>query len=315
MIKLVSRVKYAAASVYVNLTTNVIQVLICYLGGFFCLIPIYLQPISNLEDSLLRDSLTSVGFRYSSVATLALVIPVFFDTLTDLVFNHYQRGKQNTGNSVVSEGFLNTLEKVLFLSGIVVLPITAFFPESTTNWAFIYVCCNKCQLTFVGGAVIISLSRYNNKCWTNKATYLAVIMLSLGNSLASNIDNPKEVGQKVDYYVAVISYVIPALASFIFLSSAFRWYIGPLRRKLCAISNDPSLFEEKTCFFFPLVYITMSVMCILTIGVLSGAYNTLRIYDGTALLVNNLIYFAYVLFIIFISMRMSKLEVVQGLVS
>jgi hypothetical protein len=62
-----------------NLTTNVIQIFMCYAFGFLCLIPLYYEPISYLEESKIRDALRSKKFHSSSVATLALVIPIIFD--------------------------------------------------------------------------------------------------------------------------------------------------------------------------------------------------------------------------------------------
>jgi hypothetical protein len=175
-----STVRHAIALIQENPTTNVIQVLLAFLGGFFCLIPLYLQPISILEETLLRHSLKSVGYKYSAVATLTLVLPLFLDCLADLIFN-FRKGKPNSDKPIVNEGFLNNIEKLLFLSGIAILPIVSFLPDNTRNLAYIYICCNKCQTVFVAGAVIISLSRYDNKCWTDRETYLAVICISLGS--------------------------------------------------------------------------------------------------------------------------------------
>lgn len=304
MIKPASFLTYAAAFVSDSLTTNVTQILICYLGGFLCLIPLYYHPKSYLEESLLRTSLTTVGFRYSSIATLSLVVPVIFDCVTDIFFN-FKKGKQNSDNTMVKEGFLNNKEKVLFLSGIVILPIVAFFPESTTNWAFIYLCCNKCQQIFVYGAVIISLSRYNNKCWSNKATYLMIIMISSGNSILTNINNNSSLGASVRWNLDILSFFLLVAGFLIFLFCSLKWYTGPFRRKFRL------LFQET----FSLVYITMTVLYIVTLGTFRGYYDRLEYYNERALIINNLIYFAYVLFIIIISMRMIKSEVVQGLVS
>lgn len=297
--------RYITTFVLNNFTTNVIQVLICYGGGLCCLIPLFRQNESNVEGSILRTSITSVGNRYISVATLSLVVPAFLDCISDLFFNS-KDGKQQGDKTVAKEGFLNGLEKGLFLSGIVITPIVSFFPESTTNWVLIYICCQKCQQIFIFGSVTISLCRYDNNCWSNKATYVVILMQNLGNIIYQNFTGA---GTRI---VDTFSVCLVIISVTIFFVCAFRWYIGPFRRKYNVLFRQT---QEGSELFFPLVYITMSVISLITLCLLKGFYNRPEGFDETALLVDKLIFLMYILFIIFLSMRMVKSEVVQGLVS
>jgi hypothetical protein len=102
----------AAAFIYENFTTNLSQVLICYLGGLFCFLPLFYLP-SNLDQSILKESLPSIGYRYSSIATLALVFPILSDCITDICYS--KKGNQN--KTKVNGDFFNDFEKPLFLSG------------------------------------------------------------------------------------------------------------------------------------------------------------------------------------------------------
>jgi uncharacterized membrane protein SirB2 len=88
--------------------------------------------------------LKSSEFKYSSTAILALVVPIIFDIIADLFFN-LKEEKRSDDYTMIQEGTLNDSGKLLFLSGIIVLPIVAFLPENTTNWAKIYLCRSKCQ--------------------------------------------------------------------------------------------------------------------------------------------------------------------------
>ena len=135
-------------------------------------------------------------------------------------------------------------------------------------------------------------------------------MISLANSILCNVDNPQSLEAYVVNDLSIASYVGLVFAFSTFLICAFRWYYR-LKRKLRLLSKT----QEKSDFFFPLFYVTMTVLCIITMGLLKIYYKRLDVYDENALLVNNLIYFSYVLFNIFLSMRMVKSEVVQGLVS
>lgn len=290
-----------------NFTTNVIQATSLVLGGFLCLIPLYYHPLSILEESLLRDSLTSNGYRYSSVATFALVIPVLCDITMDLVF------KSNIAKASVKEGFLNNIEKLLFLSGIVILPVVAFLPKTTTNWAFIYLCCKGCHQIMIFGSVCISLNRYDKKCWTDRATYVIIITLVAGNVIYCNInDLEMKLDIQITNFYESLSNTAHALlitAAVIYILCAFR-YVG---RNLCPyVFNKAKLKSE---LYFPLVYITMTALFLVLTLFTKLVYNDIKNYDAVALLLNNLINFAYVLFITLLSMRMVKSEVVQGLVS
>jgi hypothetical protein len=218
-----------------------------------------------------------------------------------------KRGKHYTGDG----GFLNNLEKFLFLIGLIVCPITAFF-DNTTNWALIYISCNRVQLNFVAGAVMMSLNRYDSKCWTDRATYIVVISLSLACAIGGyhnhgrTMDNIPDDGRT---NLSLASNGFGCISAIFFLICAFRWFY-----KTTQFSQLAKKTNEK-CNYFPLIYVTMSVVCVLTKAILSIYYTRLDLYDQTALLVNNLIYATYALFNIFISMRMVKCEVIQGLVS
>lgn len=293
-----------------NLTPNVIQVLLCYMFGFFCLLPLYYDPSTYLEETILRNSLTSIGYRYSAVATIALAIPFMLDLVTDLVLKP-KDVKQSNEKTIVKEGFLNNMEKVLFLIGTVMLPIVAFLPDTTARWAFIYVCCNKCQQLLVFGAVISSVSRYDKSAWTDRTTYITIITLGAGNVLICNTQNRQPVMQVTSscgpYELVALALVL--LSAMVHIFATIRWFRGSYKKHILLHSKTLKTSE----LFYPLIYNTMTVSCVITLAVLLIKYNRISMHDEAAVLVNNLIYFAYILFIIFLSMRMVKYEVVQGL--
>jgi hypothetical protein len=213
---------------------------------------------------------------------------------------------------VVHDCFLNNLEKILFLSGLIVCPITAFFYHSST-WTLIYVSCNKCQLIFVAGAVLISLNRYDSQCWTDRAIYFAVIAIALSCAMSSYFNNIPTIGRSAEWdNLDFASYLIAYFAAAVFLVCTFKWFYKVAKRKFSQLAKKAAC--EK-CDYFPLIYVTVSVVCVMTFAILSIYYDRIDLYDETALLVNNLIYTTYALFMIFISMRMVKSEVIQGLVS
>jgi hypothetical protein len=293
--------------IHENLTTNIIQVLLCYLFGFFCLLPLYYNLSLFLEETVLRDSLTSIGYRYSAVATLTLAIPFTFDLVSDLVFTPNDV-KHSNERTVGKEGFLNNMEKVLFLIGTVMLPIVAFFPEDTRNWAFIYVCCNKCQQMLIFGAIAISLSRYDNSAWTDKTTYAIITTVGIGNVILCNASN-RHPSIAISTYDAleIVAVLLVLIGALLFLFSIIRWFRGAFKKNFDLVS------KTQKELFYPLIYTAMTVLCIVTLAVLVFLYRRTSRHDKAAILVNSLIYFSYILFIDFLTMRMVKSEVVQGL--
>jgi hypothetical protein len=263
-----------------------------------------------LEETLLREALTSMGYRYSAVATLTLAIPVTFDLITDLVFKP-KGERQSNDKTVVKEGFLNNTEKVLFLIGIIMLPIVAFFPENTSHWAYIYICCNKCQQILTCGAVVISLSRYDNSIWTDKTTYCLIFFVGVGNVIICNISNRFDLMriQVPLRTLAIIADICVIISAFMYLILQIKWIRAQYMKKGLYSSMNQKMSE----LFYPLIYTMMPLFCIMALVVLAFLFKKLTLHTEAALLVNSLIYFCYMLFIIFLSMRMVKSEVVQGL--
>jgi hypothetical protein len=294
-----------------NVTTNQIQVSLCYLFGLLCLLPLFYDSNSRLEESVLRDALTFKGYRYTAVATLALAIPFTLDLVTDLVFKP-KGGRQSNEKTVVKEGFLNNTEKVLFLIGNIMLPIVAFFPENTIHWAYIYICCNKCQQILTCGAIVISLCRYDNSIWTNRTTYCLIIFLGLGNVLICTTKNRFNVLAfeiPTRNAASLIADLLVVITAFTYSLALIRWIRAQYRKK----GLYPSMSQKASDLIYPLIYMMMPVICIVVLVVLTLRYQTLTLHTGAAILINSLIYFCYMLFIIFLSMRMVKSEVVQGL--
>jgi hypothetical protein len=123
-----------------NVNTHMIHPVITFLGGLFCLLPLFLGCTSYIENLPLKHVLTSRYYRDSSIATFSLAILLVIDTLADIMNNFLVEKNKNK----------KIMEKVLYLCGVQVLPLTVLKTKTSINLVLTYVRCNRCQLMVVG---------------------------------------------------------------------------------------------------------------------------------------------------------------------
>jgi hypothetical protein len=238
-----------------------------------------------------------------------VAIPFTLDLVTDLVLKPTD-AKQSNEKIIVKEGFLNNTEKVLFLIGAIVLPVVAFFPENTTNWAFIYICCSKCQQCLIHGAVVISLCRYDSSAWTNKATYVIITSIGVGNVILCNTNNRSSNLTTSTYDILeIVGIFLVLLSCGVYSFFTTRWFMGLFKRNFDPVSKTQKISE----LVYPLVYTTMIGISFVTLVIIVSLYGRTIKHDEIAITITNILYFCYILLIIFLSMRMVKSEVIQGL--
>ena len=320
------------------LESNLFHTLYCLLSGLSCLLPIGLRVPSNFEKSALRDSLSSSPqFTYTCVASIALVIPLYFDILLDFIYGstHASSSGQSKKlkNSSITFTFLNVPERLLILMGMTILPLVAFLPSDTQNLALIYMCCNKCQQNLMGGSIVLSLSRYNKEFWSVKSTLLSLVVFSFGLIGTAFLDNdylaespPRPSIATIDRF-AFFCIVIPCLV-FIFNSS--RWLIVVYCRAhtwkkvlMCTSKTQLSPETQPTMngsqvsdhTFYPMVYTLFGMTLVVLLCTIYGTSGRYEDYSKNDLIQANIPFLVFIAAISTLSMRMVKSEVVQGLVS
>lgn len=316
-----------------------LHLLQCFLSGLCCLLPLWLEMTSNLESRPLRDSLDeNPGFRYSCVANVALVVPLMLDTLFDLVTSKwlsFRKGdkKLNNGDSKSPRyDFLNVYERLLIFLGVLVLPVVGFLPIDTDNLGLIYYCCNKCQQNWVGGAIIVSLCRFDREYWSTNSTLISLFCLSLG-LIGSPFVGNKYAGTetpslefKVFDVMTSLCTVAPCLT---FVLNSGRWIIivyckaHKWKKILMFTSTLPEHTDNGEVphsnaddpAFFPMIYtLCGTILIILLLSMIASAAR-IENYSCVHLGQNNVPCMVFVILISTLSMRMVKSEVVQGLVS
>ena len=312
------------------ISTNAFQLIICIISGVCCLLPLAISPKSYLEGSLLRASLTAQLHRESAIAVVTLIVPLLLDITTDILSSFFTKARDAEVKKKSKLALLNNMEHLVFLCGTVVIPITAFIPSSNDNWAYIYISCRQCQLVLTGGAITISLCRYDEKYWPVRATYLVLVCLLIASTIGafSNnylLENPPsntvQALQSTSYYIFLIAAVIFTCCSLRWLwatvpklmprSDCFSSVVAKHTSKERGTTSDIS----KQSYLFPVVYVVTSVSICPVLFLLSNIYSNCLNYDIRALFFHNLIFFVYLLLITYGSTRMMKYEIVKGLVS
>lgn len=309
-----------------DVDTNTVQVIICLLGGLSCLLPLYVNPVSKLEMSPLRQALPSRSNRDFSVSALSLMLPLLLDLIAEYIISTWKKLRTRSEAAEIhnKKSLLNIIERATALFGAAIVPLCALLPDNTENWAYVHVCCQKCQLVLVAGAVLISMNRYDKKYWTTGHSYFSLFSLVGGTislSFLGNVENIKT--DTTLYYLSCIAYafILAGAASFIWCSTLWLNAIVPTLFPL--LFEGPVESKEMTDKYsvaaahllFPTLYVAMSITLLSLLILLSALYNSTPSYDGNALKIYNLSFLAYVLFVSFVSIRMMKYEIFQGLVS
>lgn len=308
------------------MSTYLCQVSFCFVGGLICLLPFMIPHESKIEGGPLRAALPSQENRETSIASVSIMIPLVLDMITEMINSLVTEEKKIKKRRRV--GLLNTAERMLFLCGVAVVPMTAFLPTNTPNWAYVYVCCQHCQFTLVGGAINISLCRYEKKYWTVSRTYFILFLLVVGSVTGAFTDNyllEKKVSTMI-FSIQIVSISVILLSILIFICCSMRWLrvTVPIlilkfydfisrKPKECIENTYPNNRHEP--LLYPVIYVVVSIAAAITLVALSTSSKGSAYYDSKALYNHNLSSICYLLFITYGSMRMTKDEMVQGLVS
>jgi hypothetical protein len=299
-----------------TISTNLLQILIGFFGGLYCLFPLLIGPSINFRDSVDHFDLTSRRNRDSSIVAIALTVPIFVDLITETIASIVTGDKSNKVKMHVKQALLNSRERFVIACGIVTVPLTAFLPPSTPNLVNIYLCLYKCRLILVGGTVFASLCRYNPVHWPAKATYSAVTLLAVACSTGAFADNfyPPNTSS-VAHSVATILFMA---GSFIFFACNFRWLYFTLPPLIMHyVRSNPNIRSTtgSADLLFPVLYVLTVTLASLSLSIFRRLYPENIKQNSEGLFYHNLGFNIYLLFVMYISEKMMKYEVVQGLVS
>jgi hypothetical protein len=321
MAALFSRFRYRILSPtpFENLTTNGLQTAICLIGCLCCFLPAAIGPHLEFEFTVLESAFTSERNRNLSIAALALTAPIFIEIAADYCTNIFVGDKSKRIRMHVRESLLKPYEQFLLTCSILSVPTIAFLPSHTHHIVTTYFCFTRSRILLVSGLVVISVSRFDKKFWTKEITYVVLCLLttsSVTGSYADNLGLENTVMTKVADAV-----LIAGIGIFCLCSCKWFYYSVPIVLRMkskihdvhtSANQNSPGIAEQHLAF--PLLYISSANMSALFVVATMKSFPT-GIMDADWFFINNLGYVTYLIFLLTITERMAKYEVLQGLVS
>ena len=117
---------------------------------------------------------------------------------------------------------LNDKELLLFVAGIVILPMTSFFPfGAVKNFVMFTQMCSRAQMMFISGTVLASLNRFDSKYFPTLITLGILVVFIVGHTI-------------FPYYLNAVN-SNPALSVLLYqFVMAFTWLFGIVGFLMCA---------------------------------------------------------------------------------
>ena len=299
---------------------NTIHLAICFLGGFCCFLPLIFGVKSNMEETLLRSSLTNGRyFRDSSVASIAMATPLTLEIIIDLVIRLVRRIGIISTDGAKSQTSLNNIEKFLCQIGIIVVPLTAFLPDDLSNLTLIFICCNKCQSFIIGATVMISICRSNRNLWSITWTLTFLLLMTFAQ-ITSTFSLNTAVDERHDPFNNSMV-VASNISTFMAVAVLLGWSFHSLFYQFCKSYREAQPDEtnserhNRSNAIFSMCWLAIIIAGIAYLIAISSVYGSIEKWTGFALLLNNVAYLTLELSITILTMRMVKSDVVKSLVS
>jgi hypothetical protein len=204
--------------VIVLLTQNSVHITFAIVGGIINFLPLYIGVESHVEESIYASSITGQYYIGINLFLLGLLAPLIIDTALDimtslpvLISSQWRRkregsGKGNANGESLVGSTLNTAETVVFIVGMLLLPISAVLPGSNEKRALISLCCRKATTTLVGSAFASSLARYftgSEREVIGLITSVGIICISIGGAVSVLTNNMSDAPAGTFYAVAI----------------------------------------------------------------------------------------------------------------
>lgn len=306
-----------------SMSANSAQIMFSVFGGLCCLLPLIIGSKSTIEDSNLRHALSAELNRNSSIATLAITVPILIDVVVELFTQITAKGNFEKLNMYLNRPLLNPLERIVFLAGTILLASGALLPNETPNVAYIYACFSRCQLMLFSGAILTSLCRYNDKFWSVRSTFFILFLTFLASITGVCEDNISLKALPVGS-LDTISKAFGILAGGSLSILCLRWMYITLPA-LVANLNSKSTKQNKEAaettssatnsLVFTMMYVTATLIFLLVTLAFDTGRERFRMYDSKSLFQQSLATILYLLFVTSLSTKMMKYELIQSLVS
>ena len=305
------------------MSAHALQAAACIIGGFCCFFPFLLGQLNDFSATVLSAALSSQRSRDLAVVSTSLLVPIYMGILTDTITSLFIRDKSKKIRLHVGQELLNVRERFALACAILAVAMPSTMQSDIPNLVNVWMCLRNFRLMLVGGIVNVSLCRYDRNFWSMSKTSISLALLAASTILDSCAINLRSLkGYPIAHIVASVALLIAVV---IFLSCCFRWllFVCPKIYRGAMVTLSPktplSTRNDRSpgCYkhlLFPLLYVTSITLITIILVPLMVFYPPSN-YNDDALFFDSMGNIMFLLFIMYISDRMMKYEVIEGLVS
>jgi hypothetical protein len=291
------------------------------LGSSLCFIPLFSDELVSFKSSTISRVLLSQKGRDLSIASITLAVPICMGILTDVITSITIRDMSKKIRPHVGRELLSSLERFFMTVAILVVSLPAFLDGNTANFVNIWLCMRRSRLLLVAGAVQVSLCRYDEKYFSVKTSCLSLILMSIGSIMG--VCGVNVIRFSTIPAIPAISGALILLGIVVFLRNCWKWlfFVTPkvLKWALQRSTSDPTTgnsIEKECCkhYVFPSILVASSATASIVMVFISSLYPVTN-FDSDSVFYDNLGNIFFNLFTMYISDRMMKFELIDGLVS
>jgi hypothetical protein len=275
---------------------------IAFTGAAFCFLPILMGTDSSIESTSLRQALGGSFFISTSMAACSLMVPLVIDAVFDLL-------QRRRSYKTTRQDSLNLAERIIFLIGIIVVPVVAYLPAETKNLALIYNCCRRGQLTLMAGVIGATMHRYDPRAWNGLIILVGTVLFSIGQIIwafwFTDLEKP--------YFLKPLSYTLTYGHAILFLCLSFHWLLWDFMREYEAIPSEdrhnPAL--GRSHLYFPVLYIFTTSVGVAQSAIVSLVSGDVTMSAEKGLVLHNIALIILEISIAIFSMRQIKEEITE----
>lgn len=291
------------------------------LGSSLCFIPLFSDELVSFKSSAISHALLSAKGRDLSIASITLAVPIFMGILTDVITSITIRDMSKKIRPHVGRELLTSLERLAMTTAILVVSLPAFLDGDTANFVNIWLCMRRSRLLLVAGSVEVSLCRYDENFFSVKTSCLSLILMSIGSIIG--VCGVNIIRLSTIPAIPYISGVLILMGIVIFLRNCWKWlfFVTPkvVKWALQRSTSDPitgNSISTECCkhLVFPSILVASSATASIILIFISSLYPITK-FDSDSVFYDNLGNIFFNVFTMYISDRMMKFELIEGLVS
>jgi hypothetical protein len=287
---------------------------VVFLCGLCCFIPLFAGDLRDYSNSPVMDALTAQSNRELAVAAAALTVPIFLEILTDVFTIDEGSEKREKIKSHVQDELLNTQERSLLALGVIASSVPSLLAPGQLYLVNIYYSFYRCRLIFTGGALMLSLNRYDQLFWPARIVNFILFCLCCGCIIATFAENTSS--DETSFIVHQIGLVLFLVSYFLFAIYSVRWMYYSVPIPCMALKSTSGRENDgKWHKLFPLLHISTLTITSAALIVEKRLHGVEENSTTHSIFSHNLIYALYFVFIMYISVRKMKSGVIHGLVS